>query len=68
MNGRDLSRALTHEARSQRAFKYWLDDRIKELPEGTTRSVLEDARLRAHETETAFCHEADALERYAGLE
>ena len=68
MNDRDLIRILTAESLAQRSFKYRVDDLIKELPPGTTRSVLEDVRVRAHETDTALAHEADALDRYAGLE
>ena len=63
-----LIRELISEAREQRAFKFRLDGYIKELPDGTTRAILEDARLRAHATETALRHEADALDSYAGLE
>ncbi len=62
-----LVRELKAEADEQRAFKYRLDDRIKLLPAGTTRSVLEDVRIRAHENDTALSHEADALDRYVGL-
>jgi len=68
MTDRDLIKILTAEALAQRSFKYRLDDLLKELPPGTTRSVLEDARLRAHDIDTALAHEADALDRYAGLE
>ena len=68
MNDRYIAHTLKQEALAQRVFKYRLDDMLKGLPAGTTRAVLEDARLRAHETETALAHEADALERWAGLD
>jgi len=65
---RTLIKELLAEASEQRAFKYRLDDQIKYLPDGTTKSVLEDVRIRAHENDTALRHEADELDRYAGME
>jgi len=66
-----LTRALRLEAREQRAFKFRLDDAMKALREdekGATYAVLESCRMRAHETETALQHEAEALDRYARID
>ncbi len=61
------SKDLLIEARRQRAFKFRLDAMLRDLPEGTTAAVLEDCRLRAHQTEMALALEADALTRYEPL-
>ncbi len=65
---RTLIKELKAEATEQRAFKYRLDDHMKGMEAGTTLSVLEDVRARAHENDTALCHEADSLDRWAGVE
>ena len=51
-----------------RRQKYRLDDIAKPLPDGATKEVVEVARMKLHDSETALNHEADVLERHAEAE
>jgi len=62
-----LSDDLRTEARRARAFKFRLDAMMRELPEGTTLSILEQVRINAHQAETILGLEAFHLDRYAAL-
>ena len=67
MTDEEVAEKLKIMAWCCRELKFEMDRLIRQSPSGTTREILEVARIKAHDMEGAMGAEAHFLTRFAGL-